>query len=201
MRRLPVLAGLVLGLVAAGCGIPLSSSPRHLPSSALPAALIERQQVAPNNNGTSKGQTIYIYLVASSGDLVQVARTVSPPATPQEVLYALEAGPFSTEYHDGYESAVSGSSHLVAEGPVRSGTLKVRLDRQYSQLSGETPVEELAQIVWSLTASNLGVKQVQFVSSTGPVPVEIDTGVFVNRPVKPADYLSFIAQGTKVPSS
>lgn len=194
MRRL-VLA--VLGLAALGlsaCGIPLSSAPRRLPSSQLPAALTQRQPASPQQSPSStKGQTVFIYLVSNvSGLLVQVERSVSRPATVQKVLYALEEGPFSTEYRLGYESAVSGSSHLVAVGPVDNGTATVRLDRQYGLLSGETPVEELAQIVWSLTASNLGVKQVQFVGTSGPVPVEIDTGVFVNRAVTSKDYENLI---------
>lgn len=200
MRRLwlSALAACTLGLSA--CGVPLSSSPERLPNSALPAALLQRQQTPPPGSGSSsRGETIYIYLVASiSGTLVEVARSVSPPASVQKVIYALEAGPFATEYHDGYESAVSPTSHLVAVGPVRNGTATVRLDRQYSQLSGEGPVEELGQIVWSLTSSNLGVKRVQFVGPGGPVPVEIDTGLFVNRPVTTADYAGLIGPGSRL---
>jgi hypothetical protein len=196
MRRLVLPAGLALVALGLGaCGIPLSSAPHRLPSSALPAALTQRQPASPQQSPSStKGQTVFIFLVSSaSGLLVQVDRSVSRPATVQKVLYALEEGPFSTEYRLGYESAVSGASHLVAIGPVINGTATVRLDRQYGLLSGETPVEELAQIVWSLTSSNLGVKRVNFVGSNGPVPVEIDTGVFVNRPVTSSDYENLIA--------
>ncbi len=201
MRRLLVVVLAASALLLGACGVPLSSSPQHLPTSALPAALLQPQQAAsPDATSSSKGETIYIYLVESiSGNLVEVARSVSRPATVQKVLYALEAGPFTAEYHDGYESAVSPASHLVAVGPVKNSTATVRLDHQYSELSGETPVEELAQIVWSITSSNLGVKKVQFVgSSNSPVPVEIDTGLFVNRPVTEADYASLIGPGSKL---
>ena len=190
MKRLSFVLCLICAVLLSGCGVPLSSSPQRLATSALPAALLQPQQAtSADATSSSKGQTIYIYLVASiSGNLVEVARSVSRPATVQKVILALEAGPFATEYHDGYESAVSSTSHLVAVGPVKDGTATIRLDRQYSEQTGEAPVQELAQIVWSVTRTHLGVRQIHFVGPNGPISVEIATGRFVDRPVSQKDY-------------
>lgn len=203
MRRAPlvVLAGLALSATA--CGIPVSSGPHRLPSSQLPASLVERETEPPPNTAVNaKAATVYIYLIANvTGDLVQVARSVSRPATAQKVLDALEAGPFAYEYRLGDLSAVNTDSHLVALGPVSNGTATVELDRYYSELEGEAPVEELAQVVWSLYRSNLGIERVRFVAAGGtPLAVEIDTGRFVDRPVTAADYEDLVANGGKLPA-
>ncbi len=69
------------------------------------------------------------------------------------------------------------------------GLATVRLDPYFSQLTGEQPIDELAQIVFSLTQSPLHVTEVRFLGLSGkPVAVETADGRFVNRPVTVADY-------------
>lgn len=201
MKRLStalVLAALALG--SAACGIPLSASPHKLSRSALPLALTKPPPTPSGHAGSSKGETVYIYLIADiSGDLVRVPRTVARPATVQRVLDSLEVGPLSQDYRVGDESAVNTNSHLVAVGPVESGTATVQLDRYFFQLQGEAPVQELAQIVWSLTQSDLGVQRVRFVSAAGPLAVETEEGRFVDRPVTEYDYKDLVVS-THIPT-
>lgn len=191
----------MLAALAAGCGIPISSGPHRLATADLPAALVQHQEKPPTTTPgqkppNSKLLPVQIFLIVPfSGNLVPVYRSVSPPVTPQKVLDALEAGPLSVDYHAGYGSAVAQKSHLVALGSVKHGEATVRLDNQFTQLRGEAPVDELAQIVWSLTAAPLHVRSVRFVASDGvPIAVETATGSFVDRPVTRKDYMLRAAQ-------
>jgi hypothetical protein len=138
--------------------------------------------------------------------------------TVQEVLKLLEYGPYGSDYQDNYGSALNVSSNLQSAGPrptgvgpcprsttapspsggssttttappsTRCGLATIRLDRFFSELQGEAPIEELAQIVWSVTES-LRVTEVRFLGADGrPVAVEKADGRFVDRPVTIADY-------------
>ena len=195
-RRLRVRLGRSLALAAAGvalagCAIPVSKSPSLLPKSDVPEALTQKppQVNAQPNEATSKQVSIYIYLIqAITQNLVPVTRYVAPPPTVQKVLDQLEIGPLSADYHAGDESAISPTSHLVSVGSVVKGTATIRLDNSFIQATGENAVDELAQIVWSVTRTHLGVRQIHFVGPNGPISVEIATGRFVDRPVSQKDY-------------
>ncbi len=189
-------AGLALaaGMIASACGIPIEASPRVLPKTALPEVLRLPPPTPSGGPPPAKAPfTIFIYLIQGiSGDLVRVSRPVADRPTVQAVLNQLEAGPLSTDYHDGYESAVSTSSHLQSIGKVVNHVAKIRLDSYFSALTGEEPVQELGQIVWSVTHTPLGVDKVRFVGPDGlPVAVETASGTFVNpgKPVGPNNYI------------
>lgn len=190
--RFTRFVGLVaVGAALAGCAIPVSGTPHLLPKSDVPEALTQRpEQANPQpNKATSKQVSVYIYLIQSiTQNLVPVTRYVAPPPTVQKVLDELEVGPLSADYHVGDESAISPTSHLVAVGPVVKGTATIRLDDSFIQANGENAVDELAQIVWSVTRTHLGVRQIHFVGPNGPISVEIATGRFVSRPVSQKDY-------------
>ncbi|MGO9195831.1 MAG: GerMN domain-containing protein [Acidimicrobiales bacterium] len=194
MRRLAVAIALgVTALAAAGCGIPLATGPQELARSAMPQALTQQQAPPAPNRHPDNAEDIYIYLIAEfSGDLVAVSRTVSPHATVQGVIDELEAGPLSTEYHSGDESAISTGSKLVGKAPVK-GIATVRLDRRFFQLEGEAPVQELGQIVWTLTKNFPEIKAISFAGPHGPIPVETDTGRFVSNPVSAKNYCNLVA--------
>ena len=202
MRR-PFLVALVLGLglLASACGIPLSKGPTRI-AVGLPQAVVNPAQQAADCHADSVHLVkIYIYLVqAIPGTLVPASRCVARPVTPQEVLKALEVGPYETEEREGIETALNASSNLMVQGgyarcaPPRQHAagchlVRVRLDRYFFEGEGEAPIEEIGQIVYSLTQSGLGVDEVRFLGATGsPVYVETATGAFVNRPVSVADY-------------
>ncbi len=198
MRRpLLLLVSLaVLGGLCAGCGIPVANAPKTLPKDAEPPALLQKANPGPHNPYHDAAQ-IVIYLIQDiSGELVPVTRTVERPVTVQEVIDELEQGPDYVDYRNGDESAVSTSSDLVAKGAVKSGVSTIRLDQAYEKLTGEAPVDELGQIVWSLVKSGLEVRQVRFLAPYwpyAPTSVEIDTGGFVDRPVGVADYKKLVS--------
>ncbi len=207
MRAVRLAAALfALAALLASCGIPVSNAPVPLPRSDVPEALVVSQSVearCPSHN--AKVENVSIYLVqAIQGDLVRVNRCVNRPATVQEVLKVLEAGPVATDYHNNYESALNVASNLVSVGPGttgvgpcprpakpagRCGLATIRLDHYFSELQREAPIQELGQIVWSLARSPLGVTEVRFLSPAGrPVAVETATGRFVDRPVTVNDH-------------
>jgi hypothetical protein len=86
-------------------------------------------------------------------------------------------------------SAGATTTTTTAAPQSACGLATIRLDPYFSQLTGEQPIDELAQIVFSLTESPLHVTEVRFLAPNGrPVAVETSDGRFVNRPVTIADY-------------
>lgn len=189
---------LFCSLLAGACGIPTGALPTPV-TSPLPA-LVRHKLPKPSCPIHVGLETISIYLLKGvAGSLVPVTRCVSDPVTPQTVLVTLEEGPLPPEYRDNLESAINVDSRLQAIGHVRlchrfrvsfCGLVVVRLDHYFSQLQGEAPIDELGQIVWSLTESHLGISEVRFVDPKNKaLPIEIASGTFVNRPVSTSDYL------------
>lgn len=180
----------VLAAVSTSCGVPVSSAPHALPKSALPQALVQKQQPLAGGAIPTHAVRLHIYLIQEPGQqLVHVNRYQRAPITVQTVLYQLEAGPLAADFQQNYESALPAESHLQAVGPItKSGTVTIRLDATFGQQQGQGPVDELAQIVWSVQDSLRNVHRVRFVDSSGDISVEIGNGNFVDRPVSLADF-------------
>lgn len=205
-RRLAVGLALLAAMMLAGaCGIPISRGPTVLkavvPQVVLQPEPAQSQCVQP----TTKFEKIYIWFVRVGivpGQLARVDRCVQRPVNVEEVLKVLEVGPYTNEEADGYVSDVNLNSSLTAVGGVRRcppplqhnprcGLATVRLDRYYDELQGLQPIDELGQIVLSLTDSGLGVTEVRFLTPDGaPAGVETGSGGFVrpDQPVTAADY-------------
>jgi spore germination protein GerM len=151
IRWLVTLAGLVaLTTVAAGCGLPVNSSPQAIPSNEIPVALSEPNSTVPGFLRVHNTVPVPIYLLAGT-DLTKTYRYLRPPLKPQEVLDALEAGPSPVEYDQGIQSAVPAGADLVA-GVLSAGVLIVVLDPTFtSLLPGQAPYY-FAQIVYSVTS-------------------------------------------------
>jgi hypothetical protein len=179
-----------LAVTGASCGVPVSSAPHGLPKSALPQALVQKQQAQAGGAIPAHAVRLHIYLIQEpSQQLVHVNRYQRPPITVQTVLDQLEAGPLAADFQQNYESALPAESHLEAVGAItKSGTATIRLDSSFGKQQGQGPVDELAQIVWSVQDSLRNVRRVRFVESSGDISVEIGNGNFVGRPVSLADF-------------
>jgi Sporulation and spore germination len=149
-KRLAATAlGLSLLAAAAGCGLPVDQSPLAIPSNEVPPALLQSQQqenLGSVPNADSVPTTIY--LLCGSSELTGVKRLIRRPASVQEVLDALEAGP-SGPKERGCESAIPADANLVAEG-VNNGVATIELDKSFGDLLTTQAINGYAQIVWSV---------------------------------------------------
>ena len=163
----------------AGCGLPVDASPVPIPSSQIPQSLSEPGATQPIFN-LKVGVPISTYLIAPGGiQLVEVVRYVprGKPVTPQAVLAALEAGPTPTEADENVTTAVPPSADLISGGVDADGLLRVELDSSYGSLLPQQQALYFAQIVWTVTSSDLPyVRGVAFEYQNAFVEPEIGNG-------------------------
>ncbi len=154
-----LLAAAFAAFTAASCGVTADDSPRDIPVAQQQELGIETDRNAGAATGT---QRIYLLLpagVGTSQQLTSVARDVDD--SPDAVLGALFAGPNAVELGAQFRTALPSGTELRS-AVLRGGTLRVDVSEELLQLSGETLVGAIAQIVF--TASELdGVQAVKIV--------------------------------------
>jgi hypothetical protein len=190
------LAALV-GVVAAGCGIPTNSGPQAIAKSNIPSHLLN--PTSPSTSTTLNppvGVTEQIFLVDPTLHLVAKSRNIAPPASLSQVLNALLLGPTAAESLAGIQSFVSGStsqgssssSRVVAT--VADGVATINFAVNPVQVVGSTqPLLAIAQIVYTATGQP-GVNSV-LIEIAG-LPIDVPTapdGALVSTPVTKAQYL------------
>jgi spore germination protein GerM len=182
MRRragVALAAAVVVGL--ASCGVPIDKQPAALSRQGIPFNLLE--PTSPTTTGTTAPSPIevpvQIFLIASTGHLVPVARDV-PVAAPdlQTVLAALVVGPTDTEAGAGLQSAIPAQSTVLG-ATISGGIATVNLGGTFGQLVGTQQIQAVAQVVF--TASSLpGVTTgVTFELSGLPVEIPVASGAQV----------------------
>ena len=197
-RRLGIVGAFAIVALSAGCGIPIESSPRALPSSELSPALAAIPGV-PTSSSVPVGDhgfalvPVY-FLFADATALKQVETEVPQPPgdTPQAVLRALENGPSAKQYSLGFSTALPQNADFrVIGGPVH-GILRVALDPSYYQLPQTLAIQELAQVVYTLSRAPSDVKGVQFYSNGAKagVPAGNDRFIPPGTPVSRRTYAS-----------
>ncbi len=162
-----LVATALVGLVAAGCGVPLSQSAQMLPKSALPDALAGPGTTMPTTTTTtttlpakrSAHEQLAIYLVGSSGHLVRVRRYWNQQITPSIALALLAQGPNAAE--KSLTSGIAQSASLRVSISKR-GIASVQLDSTFAQLFGAGLYVPLGQIVYTLMANFPDIKGVNF---------------------------------------
>ncbi|HUY30436.1 MAG TPA: GerMN domain-containing protein [Acidimicrobiales bacterium] len=193
-------AGLVAaGALLAGCGIPLSNAAQPLPLSRVPPALlrgpVSTTTTAPSNS--THAVPIGIYFLDNSGANARLVRTIAhvqPPATAVEALDFLTNGPTAADsrYH-GLQTALS-QSPQATPGVVRvnrqTGIATVALDDTTYTLFGTQAYEAFAQIVFTVTDPQFGIKSVDFTFGGSSAQAYLPDGTFISRPVTRADYAS-----------
>ena len=150
------LAGTGLAVVAvitlAGCGVPVDRAPSALPRGGVPFGLLRPSP--PSTTTTSAPSPVQapvsIFLVASSGHLVAVAREL--PAAQESLVTVLEAlvrGPTNTEAAAGLSSAVPIQTTVLGAVIGTGGVATVNLGGTFGQLVGQAQIEAVAQIVFT----------------------------------------------------
>lgn len=197
-RRLAVAALLAgAGALLAGCGIPLSNAAQPLPLSRVPPALlrgpVSTTTSLPSNS--THAVPIGIYFLDNAGASARLVRTIAhiqPPATAVEALDFLTNGPTAADsrYH-GLQTALS-QSPQATPGVVRvnrqTGIATVALDDTTYTLFGTQAYEAFAQIVYTVTDPQFGIRAVDFTFGGSAAQAYLPDGTFISRPVTRADY-------------
>ncbi|MFE9188165.1 hypothetical protein ACFYL6_01010 [Micromonospora sp. NPDC007208] len=145
--RALVAGGLLLALLAAGCGVRPS------------AVIIGRPPISGPAQGT------WLYLLAQ-GELVLVLRPAAVDPSPADALALLAAGPQENERGQGFTSDVPAGLGpvTVTEGTGRSGDLTVRTNAAAQTLSAHaadqiicTTVAAAAQVNAANTATTVTI--------------------------------------------
>jgi spore germination protein GerM len=188
LRRFVALGCLAAVMTAAaGCGIPVNSSPQAIPADEMPLALSEPNATIPSISRLLGSIPEEIYFLGPDAQLVARIRYFSPRPTPQEILDALDAGPAPTELDQGIQSAVPASANLVA-GSLSGGVLTVVLDPSFGSLRPGQATYEFAQIVYSVTSLS-DVHGVLFEYYGSVIEPEVGNGaIATNYIVHRADY-------------
>ena len=174
-----VAAVTVLGL--AGCGVPVDRSPTALPRRGIPFGLLLPS--SPSSTTTSAPSPvsvpIRIFLVSPSGHLVAVARQVPAASVSLDtVLDTLVKGPTNEETAAGLQSAVPPQTTVLGVVVGAGGVATVNLGGTFGQLVGQTQIEAVAQIVFSVTGVS-GVTGVTFELTGQAVNVPTASGAQV----------------------
>ncbi|HAM01387.1 MAG TPA: hypothetical protein DCQ30_04045 [Acidimicrobiaceae bacterium] len=179
-RRAPVLVATLVAFscVAAGCGVPVDSSPTALSKSGVPFDLLAPS--SPTSTTTSLPPTtvgVQIFLVSPAGQLVAADRPVPYPASLSSAMAALIDGPTNGESAAGLQSAVPAQTDLLS-ATISGGIATVDLGGTFGQLVGQAQIDAVAQIVFTATALP-GVNDVVFELNGQPVAVPTASGADV----------------------
>ena len=146
-------------MALAACGIDADSQPRDIPPDRQVELVVDADRSAGEATGLARVDLIAPGGVGSTEVLGSVARDVDE--TPQDLLGALLEGPNENEFDAEFRTAIPEGTTLRS-AVLRGGTLRVDVSEELLQLSGETLIEAIAQLVF--TASEIdGVRSVKIV--------------------------------------
>jgi len=192
-----------LGSLAAGCGIPTAAAPRPIAKSAIPFQLLSPTSPAGATTTTTPPASftvpVSIYLVGpTQQNLVSTQRLVAPPAPLDTVLDALLAGPTVAESALGISTAFP-SSVRVLSATVANGVATVNFNAAFGNISGQSAVLAVAQVVFTVTSELTPETGVLFEIEGTPTTVPDASGAQVAGPVHVLQYLT-LAPGSKTGS-
>jgi spore germination protein GerM len=115
---------------------------------------------------------VTIFLEGSNRRLTRVHREVPSPATLQEIMDQLVAGPRRSESDRGLVSPASSVGPLSV-GPRQDGVVTLDLPVSFENLSGQDETAAAAQIVFTATTFT-GIEGVRFL--VGGQPAQVPNG-------------------------
>lgn len=182
---------LAVALAVAACGIPRDANPQGLAEGDVPFGLLDPSttaaETAPSVDLEDPG-TVAVYLVDSRDELlVQVARTVSPPANVRDAIEALLADPSEAELASGYGTRIPPETQLLGIELVATLDL-VTIDLSDNFIAlGASELLAFAQVVF--TASQVaGVEEVLFQVEGEAIEAIGGDGELTAEPLTEADY-------------
>ncbi|MEV0271482.1 GerMN domain-containing protein [Hamadaea sp. NPDC050747] len=189
IRRLILTA--LLTLTVAGCGVTVEPHPRGVEPPPGPfAGLASAQPSAPATAASgSVDQTLYF---VRDGRLVAVTRHVDNPATVDEAVAALQAGPTETERASGLATALAGTD-VVTGITVAGDQASIALTAPVEGGSRADETLAYAQLVCTLTART-DIRSVVFTSNGQPIGVPRGDGALSTEPLTAADYSTLVGE-------
>jgi spore germination protein GerM len=181
-----LLAAAVLGLVAAGCGVPSDKQYSAIQQKDIPFGIADTTTTSttttlppsttapPVTTTTLPAETVLLYLIYNN-KLMAVPRTLPKPAPPEQVLAALQKAPDEKDLPAGLRTAVPPGS--ITGVSLAGGQAKVDLAPSFitptpgPEQPPINPVDQslaFGQIVLTLT-SRPGIGQVVFTVQGQPV--------------------------------
>jgi spore germination protein GerM len=132
---------------------------------------------------------VTIFLEGSKGRLTRAQREVPSPATLQEIMDQLVAGPRRSESDRGLVSPASSVGPLSV-GHVLDGVVTLDLPVSFENLSGQDETAAAAQIVFTATTFT-GIDGVRFLVGGQPAQVPNGNGSLSPGPSTRKDYSVF----------
>jgi hypothetical protein len=200
-RRLVAVSAVVAlgGIGLAACGVPVSGTPAAIARHDVPFGLLAKSPptstttTSPSDTGLT---TVQIYLVGPSGRLVAEARDVPSPvgglATDQglvTVLQALIDGPTAAETTNGLQGEIPTQTKVLSGTGLDGPLATVDLSTTFGQLAGQSQIEAIAQVVYTVTGNIPGVSEVTFEIAGQPASVPLPDGALVTTATQ-ASYAS-----------
>ncbi|GGM30077.1 GerMN domain-containing protein [Dactylosporangium sucinum] len=178
------MAALVAGLLLGGCGVPADRTPRTID----PPVTIGSPETPTAPASLPPGSVVEKLYLVRDGRLIGVERRIGRPASLDQQLNDLLAGPTEQERNNGFGSALEGTD-LIIGAALDGGTAVVTV--------GDTTIrndEVLAygQIVCTL-ASRDDVANVRFLQDGRPLEVPRADGSLTSEPLTTADYANLIS--------
>ena len=193
----PVAALCAFAFLASACGIPYDAAPKGVPIQ-LPAQLTKPAEPAPptTNAGRPGRETVADLYYVQDSLLVQFPTTIAAnPATLDDVLHALSAGPSIRDAGSGVRSYLPVSA---ITGDVSHSVAYIGLDPTYYELPPAEEALELGQIVYTVLGTFASLKAVQFDYNGSAVPVLNGNEEFASGPVNETSYCEKTAKGCAV---
>jgi hypothetical protein len=182
-------AAVVVGLVAAGCGIPTQGQPSAIPANRVPLGLVSP---LPSTTTTQPraSVTVTIYLLGATGGLVPRARVVEIPAPLKSILTALFAGPDQSEAKLTIGTAIP-TDVSVLSVTTQGSVVTVNLNTAFGEITGTNTELAVAQVVATVAAqSGSSTTGVIFEIDGEQTSVPVASGAQVSGPVYVLQFLA-----------
>jgi len=196
MRRGASIVVIVAAALLGGCGLSANSEPQAIAPDNLPPDLLDPNPGSSTTLPESAGTTsVDVYFLATEGDGVRlspVKREVNDLADPGQRLGALFAQPSEEETVEGLTTSIPADTTLISVERNESDDIEavIELSDDLVSIEGEALARAFAQIVWTVTEPDGGIRQVRFVVNGVEIRAPDARGNPLDGAVSRVDYAS-----------
>ncbi|MHB8296736.1 MAG: GerMN domain-containing protein [Acidimicrobiales bacterium] len=187
-----LLAAAAIGL--SGCALSPQASPQPVEKKSVPFGLLASSTSTPTTAPAAGQQVPVRVYMAGRTTLVPVQRSVTSPLTLKAVLTVLLDGPTNAEAARGIQTAISSQTAVISAHISYTGTALINLNSAFAQITGQSLILAVAQIVYT-TTSIPGVTSVRFALSGHPVEVPTQNGTLTKGPLTTASFAALAPKG------